>query len=114
MAVLYDVKLEIFIPEGYSARLLDELSKVGVGRIGNYDHCASISNVRGYWRPLEGADPFDGEIGKISEAAEHKVEVNCNHEQVRSALKAIQRVHPYDQPVINVVALSNHLFESEN
>ncbi len=112
MTTLYDVKLEVFIPEAYSARLLDELSKVNVGRIGNYDHCASITNVRGYWRPLEGAQPYDGEIGKVREAAEHKVEVNCKQEYIRDALKVIRSVHPYDQPVINVIPLANHEFES--
>jgi hypothetical protein len=110
---LYDTKIEIFIPEAYTARLLDELSKFSVGRIGNYDHCASVTNVRGFWRPLEGADPFDGEIGKIGEGAEHKVEVNCRQENVRAALKVIRSIHPYDQPVVNVISLSNHLFESD-
>ena len=27
---------------------------------GNYDNVISITNVRGYWRPLEGSNPFIG------------------------------------------------------
>ena len=114
MQTPYDIKIEVFIPEAFTARLLEELSKVNVGRIGNYDHCFSVTQVRGYWRPLEGADPYDGEIGKINDAAEDKVEVNCKQENVRDALQVIRHVHPYDQPVVNVISLTNHLFENEN
>jgi hypothetical protein len=108
-----DVKIEIFIPDEYVDTLRDELSKINVGRIGNYDHCISISRVRGYWRPLDGAKPFQGEIGIISEGTECKVEVNCRREDVNSALKVIRRVHPYDEPLINIFPLANHLFDAK-
>ncbi|HTX80427.1 MAG TPA: YqfO family protein [Longilinea sp.] len=111
LKAITDVKIEIFIPEDYVPALQDELSKVGAGHIGDYDHCVSISTVKGYWRPLEGADPFLGEVGKISEGSECKVEVNCKLEVVKSALAAIHRIHPYEEPVINVLPLLNPLFE---
>jgi hypothetical protein len=49
-----DVKLEIFAPQEYALKIRDELAKIGVGRIGNYDHCVAIYPVQGYYRPLEG------------------------------------------------------------
>ena len=106
-----NVKIELFIPEQYIELLRDELNKVNVGHIGNYDHCISITDVRGYWRPLVGATPYQGEIGEISEGTECKVEVNCGRESVREALSVIKRIHPYDEPLINIIALVNHLFE---
>lgn len=109
-----DVKLEIFVPREYALKIRDELSKIGVGRIGSYDHCVAISPVQGYYRPLPGADPFDGEIGKLSEVAEYKVEVNCKRELVNEAIKVIRRVHPYDEPLMNVLPLANHLFEMKS
>jgi hypothetical protein len=109
-----DVKLEIFVPREYALKIRDELSKVGVGRIGSYDHCVAISPVQGYYRPLPGADPFDGEIGKLSEVTEYKVEVNCKRELVNEAIKVIRRVHPYDEPLVNVLPLANHLFEMKS
>lgn len=102
----YDTKLEVFIPESHVRALFEALTQVDVGHIGNYDHCFSVSSVRGYWRPLPGADPYDGEVGVISEAAEFKVEANCRREQVPAAIQAILRVHPYEQPVINVIRLA--------
>ena len=109
-----DVKLEIFVPQDYAFNIRDELAKVGVGDIGNYDHCVAMVPVRGFFRPLPGSNPFDGEIGEIREVEEYKVEVNCRRELVNEALKAIRRVHPYEEPLVNVIPLANHLFEMES
>jgi hypothetical protein len=90
------VKLEIFAPQEYALKIRDELAKIDVGRVGNYDHCVAIYPVQGYFRPLPGADPFEGEIGKISETVEHKIEVNCERALVEQAIKVIRSVHPYE------------------
>jgi hypothetical protein len=109
-----DVKLEIFAPQEYALKIRDELAKIGVGRVGNYDHCLAISPVQGYYRPLPGADPFEGKMEKISEVKEYKIEVNCKRELVNQAIKVIRNVHPYEEPLVNVIPLANHLFEVKN
>ena len=106
-----EVKLEIFVPQEYALQIRDELAKIGVGRIGNYDHCVAIYPVQGSFRPLPGADPFEGEIGKISEGTEYKIEVNCRRELVEEALLLIRKIHPYEEPLINIFPLANHLFD---
>ena len=105
------VKFELFIPDEFVEVLRDELNKINVGRIGNYDNCISITKVRGYWRPLAGSTPYNGEIGKISEGTESKVEVNCNWEDVENVLHVVRSIHPYDEPLINIVPLLNQFFE---
>ena len=107
-----NVKLEIFAPQDHALKISDELAKIGVGVIGNYDHCMALIPVRGFFRPIEGANPFEGEVGKISEVAEYKLEVNCRRELVNEAIKVIKQAHPYEEPLINIVPLANHLFES--
>lgn len=106
-----DVKLEIFAPQEYALKIRDELAKIGVGVIGNYDHCVAMTPVQGYYRPLPGADPFEGEAGKISEVREYKIEVNCKRELVNEAIKMIRSAHPYEEPLINILPLANHLFQ---
>lgn len=106
-----DVKLEVFIPQEYALKIRDELALIDVGRIGNYDHCVALSPVRGFFRPLEGSNPFEGEIGKISEVAEYKLEVNCKRELVDTAIKVIRKYHPYEEFLINIIPLANHLFD---
>ncbi len=104
-----EVKLEIFAPQEYTLKIRDELAKIGVGHVGNY-----IYPVQGYFRPLPGANSFEGEIGRISEAVEHKIEVNCRRELVNEAIKVIRKIHPYEEPVVNVIPLANHMFEMKS
>ena len=106
-----DVKLEIFTPQEYVLQLRDELAKVGAGVIGNYDHCVALYPIQGYYRPLAEANPFEGEIGKINVGSEYKIEVNCKRDLVNPALKIIRGIHPYEEPLINIIPLANHLFE---
>jgi hypothetical protein len=105
-----DVKLEIFVPQDHAMKLAGALSEIGVGVIGNYDHCVALTAARGFFRPMEGANPFEGEVGTISEVAEYRVDVNCKRELVNEAIKTIRSVHPYEEPLINVIPLANHLF----
>lgn len=104
------VKIEIYIPESYIEQLRDQLHTINVGHIGNYDHCMSITAVRGYWRPLPGAAPYNGKIGAVSEGTECKVEVIAPWERVRDAVRVTRHIHPYDEPLINIIPLANHLF----
>ncbi len=104
------VKIEVFVPQEHALAVRDELARAGVGIIGNYDHCVSLTAVRGFFRPLPGANPAEGEVGQINEVAEYKLEVTCPRERVPEALRAIRRVHPYEEPVINIIPLANHLF----
>ena len=98
-------KLEIFIPETHFSKLRDALQRVDAGHIGNYDCCLSYSKVIGMWRPLAGTAPFIGKENEISEEDELKVEVNVREEILDETLKAIKAVHPYEEPVINVIEL---------
>jgi hypothetical protein len=106
-----EVKIEIYVPEEYVIKLRDGLNSINACRVGNYDNCISIVNVRGYWRPLEGSNPFNGEVGEICEGNECKVEVRCKSEYIKDALKVIRKIHPYEEPVINVIPIINDLFE---
>ncbi|HSL30738.1 MAG TPA: hypothetical protein VK900_16170 [Anaerolineales bacterium] len=109
-----DVKLEIFVPEEHAFKIRDELAKVGVGQLGDYDHCVAMVPVRGFFRPLPGSNPFEGEHGKVNEVAEYKVEVNCKRELVDEAIRVIRSVHPYEEPLVNIIPLANHFFDLQS
>lgn len=106
-----EVKLEIFVPQEHVNQVREALANAGAGVIGNYDHCLAISQVTGSFRPLEGANPFDGQVGKISTVPEYKIEVNCRRELRNQVIQAVKNVHPYEEPLINIIPLANHLFE---
>lgn len=98
-------KLEIFIPESHLAALQKALHAVDAGHIGNYDCCLSYSPVTGCWRPLAGTAPYLGTIGEISSEPELKVEVTCLTDRADETVKAVKDIHPYEEPVINVIPL---------
>jgi hypothetical protein len=101
-------KIETFIPEEYVKNLRKSLNDIGALTVGgNYDNCMAVSKVTGSWRPLEGADPFKGEVGQICEAEECKVEFCCNKEILKETVAVIKKVHPYEVPVINVIPILN-------
>lgn len=109
MAEFPVVKIEVFIPGEFVEKLGDALSEVGAGRIGNYEHCMSVTQVSGYWRPLPGADPYQGMVGKLERGEECKVEMVCRWDLVSEAVHKIREVHPYEEPVIEIIPLLNHL-----
>ena len=98
-------KFEIFIPESHFPQLQKALQDVDAGHIGNYDRCLSYSKVTSTWRPLPGTSPYIGEEYVISEEEELKVEVTVKREKLEETISAIRLVHPYEEPVINVIPL---------
>lgn len=98
-------KLEIFIPATHLAALRGTLRNMDAGHIGNYDSCLSYSEVISSWRPLTGANPYIGQENILSEEPELKVEAVCRIEEVPATLAAIRHIHPYEEPVINVIPL---------
>lgn len=98
-------KLEVYVPKECAEQLMKALGELGVGKVGDYDHCFSLTEVTGFWRPLEGANPFEGEVGQLSSAPEVKLETRLDAALVEQAVQAIKRVHPYEEPVINILPL---------
>ena len=99
------VKLEIFIPCTHLEIIREALRSVGAGAMGNYDSAMSYNLVKGCWRPLVGANPYNGEVGKLIEADEYKIEVLCGADNLEETVTAIRAAHPYETPVINAIPL---------
>ena len=98
-------KVEIFIPESHLPLLQETLRECDAGHIGNYDSCMSYSRVVGTWRPLSGTHPYSGTHGEISAEEEIKAEVTCRVDEVDRVIMAVKKIHPYEEPVINVIPL---------
>ena len=106
-----EVKIEIYIPISFVEELRNGLNSIGACHIGKYDNCISVIQVSGYWRPLDGAQPYDGEVGQISYGQECQVEVRCKTEFVNDAIRMIRKIHPYEEPVYNIMPLVNDSYE---
>ena len=98
-------KLEVFLPEQTLPALREALREADAGHIGQYDSCMNWSTVLSSWRPLPGAQPYDGTVGELTVTTELKVEFCCRPECLEQTVTAIRRVHPYEEPVINILPL---------
>ncbi|MFA7244243.1 MAG: YqfO family protein [Patescibacteria group bacterium] len=101
------VKIYVFVPKNHIEQLRLALGKAGIGKMGNYDYCSFISEGKGYFRPLKGADPAIGEVGKIEEAEEVKLEFICPKSDIEKALEVIKENHPYEEIALDIIALSD-------
>lgn len=105
-------KIEVYVPPEALEKVKQALHHAGAGRLGDYDCAAAEIKVKGYWRPLAGANPYLGSLDELCCADEIKIEAYCAREYIAEVLLAIRAAHPYEEPVINVIPLLNHLFES--
>lgn len=100
------IKVETYIPDSHVNKLRDKLNQIGALTIDDiYDNCITTSKVTSYWRPLEGANPFLGEIGVLAKEEEQKIEFCCNMDIMDKVIEVIKTVHPYEKPVINIIRL---------
>ncbi|MGN0709688.1 MAG: hypothetical protein ACI4LM_05560 [Anaerovoracaceae bacterium] len=98
-------KVDTYIPEKFADELISALKAIPVNRIGYYSGCVSWYPVRSTWTCLEGSAPYLGTPGEASEEDEIKIEFLCAKDDLRKAVEAVRRVHPYEQPVIDIMPL---------
>ncbi len=95
-------KIVVYVPESHAEALRTAIGDAGAGEIGDYSHCSfTISGITRF-KPMEGADPAKGEIGKLEEVKEERIETVCTEDALQAVLKAIKNVHPYEEPATDV------------
>lgn len=100
-------KLTTYVPEKHVDAVADELFRSGAGHIGRYDECSFRQLGVGSFRPLEGTNPFVGQIGSRHQESEWKLEVLYPSHLDREILQALKRSHPYEEVAYDLVSLSN-------
>lgn len=102
------LKLFVFSPDDDQviSSIINAATSKGAGVIGNYSACAFITKGMGNWKSEEGAHPTIGEVGKMSREPEVRIEMLCPNEKASTVKKAIKSVHPYEEPEIDFVELT--------
>jgi dinuclear metal center YbgI/SA1388 family protein len=83
------------------------LFEAGAGHIGAYDQCSFGAAGTGTYRPLEGADPFQGRVGARESAQEFALEVIYPDYREGAILSAMEQAHPYEEVAHDIIALEN-------
>jgi dinuclear metal center YbgI/SA1388 family protein len=102
-------KLITFAPLDKAEDVRKALFSAGGGELGKYSECSFNTEGTGTFKPLEGADPFVGEIGKRHEANELKIEVIFPGYLEQKIIKAMIDVHPYEEVAYDIISLGNYL-----
>jgi len=92
------LRLTVYIPAAHRERLIDALSQAGAGSIGDYDRCAYATSGSGTFRPLSGADPHIGEVGRVEQVAEDRLEMVLPPGRLGAVASALLAAHPYEEP----------------
>lgn len=99
------VKIVVFVPLTHSDKVRDAIGEAGGGRIGNYTHCSFSAKGVGRFRPQKGANPSIGEIGKLEEVEEERIEFVCPRDETKEVISAIKKVHPYEEVALDIYPL---------
>jgi dinuclear metal center YbgI/SA1388 family protein len=101
-------KIVTFIPVGPAITAVHEaLSAAGAGMVGNYSHCSFATAGTGQFRPLEGAQPTIGSVGKLERVAETKLEMVLPRSRRATVVAALRASHPYEEPAFDVLELAD-------
>ncbi|HZH63232.1 MAG TPA: Nif3-like dinuclear metal center hexameric protein [Metabacillus sp.] len=98
-------KLVVFIPSTYEKELRNALGQVGAGHVGEYSHCSFATEGEGSFLPLDKANPFIGERGKLEYVTESRVETIFPASIQKKVIQAMLKVHPYEEVAYDIYPL---------
>jgi dinuclear metal center YbgI/SA1388 family protein len=100
-------KYIVFVPLADTEALIDAMAAAGAGQIGDYDRAAFSAPGTGTYRPLAGANPTFGSIGRIEQVAESMLQMVAPRRRRAQVIEAIRAAHPYEEPAFDVIALAD-------
>lgn len=99
------VKILVTIPQESTEKVRKAICDAGAGIIGNYSYCTTTVKSVGTFMPNEKAQPFIGQNNKLEFVQEDKLEVICDIQNAKKVVAALRKVHPYEEPAIDIVPL---------
>ena len=99
------VKFVVFVPTGHEDAIIDAIARGGGGVIGNYSHCTFRTPGTGTYRPLEGAQPWAGEVGRMESAPEVRLEARVPRGRMAEVYRLVRAAHPYEEMACDIYPL---------
>ncbi len=100
-------KLIVFVPSGYVDKVANVIFENGGGIIGEYSGCSFRTSGVGTFKGSEQSNPAVGKKGKEEKVEEIKLEVLIDSWNLKNALSAIFKVHPYEEVAYDVYPVEN-------
>lgn len=90
-------KLVFTVPLTHADVCRKAIAEAGAGKLGNYSFCSFSSKGVGRFKPEPGAHPAIGQVGKLEEVEEERIECQCDESVVADVITALKKVHPYEE-----------------
>jgi dinuclear metal center YbgI/SA1388 family protein len=100
-------KLTTFVPLPAADTVRDALAAAGAGRVGDYEGASFSTTGEGRFRPLEGARPAVGEVGRRELVEEVRIETVLPRRLRGTVVSALLDAHPYEEPAFDLVELAD-------
>lgn len=95
-------KIVTYIPEHALESVKAAMFAAGAGYIGNYACCSWQTLGTGQFKPLQGAQPAEGQVGELCVIPEWKVEMIVPENKLCEVVAAYKQAHPYEMPAYEV------------
>lgn len=100
-------KIVVYVPEDAVDKVISAAGEAGGGVIGDYGYCTFRSAGTGTFLPRDGAKPYIGNVGELNQVPEYRLEVLASPAKLNSTIKAMLRVHPYEEVAYDVYEVQN-------
>lgn len=90
-----------------AGKVRQAMGDAGAGVLGNYTHASFSVKGIGRFIPGEGAKPAIGEVGKLEEVEEERIEVICEGNKVKAVVAAVKAAHPYEEIPLEIYQLTH-------
>ncbi len=102
--VLYQISF--YVPAEKCETVKQAMFDAGAGIVGGYQECAWQTLGEGQFKPLDGSQPYIGEVNTLKKVEEFKVEMVCTSQYIEAVILALKSSHPYEVPAFSVIQLS--------
>ncbi len=99
------VKLVVFVPETHADIVRKTMGEAGAGVVGHYGFSSFSVKGTGRFKPEKGAHPTIGQVGRMEEVSEERIETVCEKKDLEKIIQAIKAVHPYEEVALDVYPL---------
>lgn len=99
------LKLIYFVPESHLELTKQAVFEAGAGGIGDYEQCAWQVKGLGQFKPVNGAQPFIGQVGELEQVEEWRVETIVPDDKAIEVARALKASHPYEEPAYEFIQL---------
>lgn len=98
--------LVFYVPTTHLEEVKSAVFAAGAGRMGDYEACCWQVLGQGQFRPIDGAQPFLGALGKLEQVEEYRVEMVLLEQYKEAVVAALLSAHPYEEVAYHLVSVT--------